>query len=533
MAYTDRAYQFRVQLMSCVLALALATIVLRLVWISIQPIEVGTNLAPESPRACIKDRNGHVLASSLLTFSIYAHPCKIQDKVRAIQAIKDLFPKTPKSLLDKICQGQSSFVWIARHVTPQMQMKVSSLGIEGIGAQKDHKRIYPSRNLFCHILGMTDLDQNGISGLEKSCQDQLKLKRQDVITSLDIRIQHCLHQVLTDQIQTFQAKAGNGMVINLRTGEILAMVSWPDFVVGQKAPPEAFFNRNVSGVYEFGSIMKVMNAAFFLEQGGSLHRVFDASHPMRVGRFSIKDFRGKNRPMTVEEGFIYSSNIVNAKMALSFGAKAQLDFFRKMGFMDPVKIEIPEMAHSLIPKRWSQDRVITASYGYGFAVTPLHVMSSLAMLVTGHRIPLTLLKRTQRPDYGPRVISAKTSQSVVELLRLAVLDGQAKNAAASNCHVGAKSGTANLRSGRTYIQNNNMTSCVAIFPIEDPRYGVFVSLHQPIPNAKSQFYATAGWIAAPAVSRLVERLAPLLDVLNPNLIPKEAPKQQHQKLLQR
>lgn len=511
--------QARLKIVGMVLVGLFCIVGVRLSFVSLKaiPPEMRETYLPF--RAEITDRHGIILASNLTLFSLYAHPLKIQKKPEVSQALHRLFPIIPaRSFLD-LLNSKKSFVWLLRYISPEKRLAIQALGIEGLGIMKDQKRIYPHDTLFCHSLGMTDIDQKGISGLEHAMNPRLVHDRTPLKTSLDARFQHLIHHELTQQIHDFQAEGGNALLADMQTGEILAMVSLPDF--SPTALPNlkskagnALFNRNLSGVYEFGSIMKIHNTALTLEHGkATLKTVFDASVPLRIGRFRITDFRGQNRPLTVEEAFVYSSNIANAKMALSVGSKGQRAFFKKLGLLDPIGIELPERARPLMPIPWSNTQVITASYGYGFAITPLHVVQSVSILVLGHKIPLTLLARASSlpPKKSKPIISEKTSRDLIFLLRKAVLEGQAKNANASNCKIGAKTGTANSLSGGGYRQKENLTSCVSIFPIEQPRYILLVSIDKGKPNAKTHGYATAGWIAAPLISRIVEKLAPLLD----------------------
>jgi cell division protein FtsI (penicillin-binding protein 3) len=336
-------------------------------------------------------------------------------------------------------------------------------------------------------------------------------------TSLDLRLQHILYDTLAQQIHEFQAFGGNGVMVDLKTGEILAMVSFPDFSPLEPIKPTdaGYFNRNMTGVYEFGSIMKIINTALLLENNkGTLRSVFDASHPLYIGRHRVTDFRGQNRPLTVEEAFIHSSNIAHAKMAAFVGESLQKQFFKKMGFDQSIKTELGRCAWPLFPKgKWALGRVMTAGYGYGFAVTPLHMAACLGTLATGVAKPLTFL--ADPVNAGKTLLKKSTVKDIVYLLGQAVLNGQAKKAAAYNCLVGAKTGTANVLVSGKYADKQNITSCVGIFPIDAPRYGIVISIDRAKPSAKTYGFATAGWMAAPVISRLVEQMAPLLGVMNP------------------
>ena len=507
----------RLQIVGGFFGFLLLLIMVRLCVVCLTPMSTGIPGAKTVLRAPLLDRNGHILASSLGTFSVYAHPREIGSKSEVIEALVKIFPYIKVKRLIQDLRSKKSFIWIARHVSPNKKMAVKALGIQGLGVLSDSKRIHHHDRMFSHILGSTDVDQRGLSGLELGLNDRITRSSSPIRTSLDLRLQHILYNALSKQIEEFQAVGGNGIILDLKTGEILAMVSLPDFSPQQPIHPQdpGYFNRNMTGVYEFGSIMKIVNTALFLEsKKGTLRSVFDASKPLYIGRHRVTDFRGQNRPLTVEEAFIFSSNIAHAKMAMTVGGPVQKQFFEKMGFSKPIKTELGLCARPLIPAgNWPVGRIMTAGYGYGFAVTPLHVAASLIPLATGVRKPITFL--IQSKSVGQRILQPSTVKDIVHLMGEAVLNGQAKKAAAHNCVVGAKTGTANKRINGKYAEKQNLTSCVAVFPLDAPRYGMVVSLDGAKANAKTYGFATAGWMAAPVISHLVQEIAPLLGVMSP------------------
>lgn len=514
-------YTYRLWLIGFILFLCFGGIVGRLLYLGFQSLPQQHLKKDSKNRGAILDRHGHVLATTIGTFSVYAHPKMIVNKKEVALSLFNLFPEILSvAQIVKMLQSQKPFVWILRHITPEKKEEVQALGIQGLDVQKDYKRVFLHDRLFCHVVGLTDLDQRGVSGLEKYFNDFLTTKDEPLVTSLDLRLQHLVHYYLKKTIEDFEAKEGNAMIADLRTGEILAMVSLPDFSPYDKINIQdpSFFNRNTTGVYEFGSIMKIVNAAFFLEKGeGGLSKIFDARGCLWVGRFKVTDFQGLNRPMTVYEGFLNSSNLVNAQMALSLGAEKQYQFFQELGFTKIAPLEISEKSKPLLaPKPWTKPTVITSSYGYGFAITPLHVLTAIRALIRGYYEPMTLLKKTlPSTSKNPKlIVSPEVSFKIQYLLQQAVLEGKVKKAKANNCLVGAKTGTANCRKGRYYVKGENVTSCVGIFPINDPQYIVVVTLDRAKASAKTYGYATAGWIAAPLVSVLVEKSVPLLGLLN-------------------
>ncbi|WP_236865754.1 peptidoglycan D,D-transpeptidase FtsI family protein [Candidatus Hydrogenosomobacter endosymbioticus] len=504
-------------------AIAFVALLLRLLFVCSGTISVNKNPLPASCRASVVDRCGQILATSVVTYSVYANPYVIEDKEEACRLLSGIFPDIDKNSIRSKIFSKKTFVWLFRHISPKQKSMISALGVNGIELIKDSKRVYPQDNLFCHVLGVTDIDQEGVSGIEKSFNKELKKKKAPLVLSLDARVQHAIHEELLNVINEFNAKGANALLVDVGTGEIVSMVSIPDFSPANVSgiDEEAMFNRNVSGVYEFGSIMKIHNIAMALDGNVvTLNSVYDASSPIRIGRFTVTDFRGKCRPLTVLESFLFSSNIANAKIALDAGAWRQTQFFKLLGFFEPVKTELPEEARvRQYSSDWSKAQVITASYGYGIAVTPLHMARSVAGIVTGKEVALTLLKKDAKEMSrvsvtrgAKKIVSPATAEKMRMLLALAVKDGQAKKASVPGYKIGAKTGTANVRVRGRYAEKQNLTSCVCVFPIDLPRYVLLVSVDRPQANAKSHGFATAGMIAAPLVAAIVKKVAPIVGV---------------------
>jgi cell division protein FtsI (penicillin-binding protein 3) len=487
----------------------------RLLWLSLPQKTSEFLPAPVSAKAAplFFDRSGTLIAGNITTYSVYANAKLMPHKAKAVRALVRCFPDLDKKTLERRFESQKGFVWIKRHITPKQRQALLSLGLPGVFLQKDIKRVYPQKNLFSHVLGMTDVDGRGVCGLEKAYA-----KRKGAVrTSLDSRMQHVVRSELLKSIQEFQAVAGNAVLLDAQSGEILAMVSLPDFDPNNPNDVNRaeLFNRNAMGVYEFGSVFKVHNVAMALEQGTAhLGSVYDASMPLRTGRFSIQDFRGRGGQLTLQEAFLRSSNIANAKIALDAGITRQKNFFKKVGLFDRISLALPEMATPLVPRTWRQSTLMTASYGYGVSITPLHLARSIATIVTGFNVPLTLEQRQSQALQRQSVLRPQTVRNIRYLLKQAVFKGHAKKAHVPGYSIGAKTGTSNLLSPNgTYRKGENLVSCVGAFPIHNPRYVLLVSLEHPKPSAKTYGFATAGWIAAPAFRNIFTRLMPLLNVL--------------------
>jgi cell division protein FtsI (penicillin-binding protein 3) len=490
--------------------------------------------APVAERADIVDRNGVVLATSLATASLFANPHQISNVDEAAKELAATIPDLSVAELKAKLRADKSFVWLQRDMTPQQEFAVNRLGIMGLYFQADERRVYPMGSLTSHVVGFTDVDDKGLAGIERSFDDVLAGGRHPVQLSLDVRIQQIMREELQRGIDDFSGIGGAGIVLDAQTGEILSLVSLPDFDpnLAATAGPDQRFNRATLGVYEMGSTFKTLNTAMALDSGKiKMTDTFDAAHTIQIGRFTIHDFEHMNRALSVPEVFMYSSNIGAARMAMVVGIDIQKAFMAKFGMLRPVSLELPELGKPQYPADWRPINSMTIAFGQGIAVSAVHVVSAVAAMVNGGLIrPATLIKRSpEEVSDGQRVISSNTSDKMRELLRLVVQAGTGKSADAPGYLVGGKTGTAQKQKGRGYEANARLASFVGAFPMSTPRYVVFVMVDEPKPNAHSYGFATGGWVAAPVVSRIVQRMAPMVG-LPP--IPKDSPEAQNALLTQ-
>ena len=478
-------------------------------------------------RADIVDRNGHVLATSIATASLFADPAKIIDAQDAAQQLTNLFPDTSYGdFLEKL-QGKGRFAWLRRHLTPRQQYAVNQLGIPGVGFRPDERRLYPEGREVAQVIGFTDPDSQGLAGIEKSKNEYLAGGGTPLALSIDIRLQHMLHREIQAQIDEFHAIGGGGLIMDTHTGEILAMVSLPDFDPEQpnaepKPPegePDPHFNRMTLGVYEMGSIFKVFNTALALDSGKvKLTDYFDAFHPIKIGRFTIHDFKGDELPgySSVPKIFEISSNIGSAQMAKQFGPEAQEHFMEQLGLTKQLKLEVPEVGTPGVPHPWRFINMLTIAFGHGISVTPVQLVSAICSVANGGILrPATLLKLPEgAAPQGARVISEETSDTMRRLMRLVVTGGTAKQFGnVPGYLVGGKTGTAEkIMKGAYAKKHANLSSFVGVFPMNDPRYAVFVTIDEPHGNKKSAGFETGGWVAAPAVARVISSMGPLLEI---------------------
>jgi cell division protein FtsI (penicillin-binding protein 3) len=493
-------------------------------------------------RADIVDRNGILMATSLPTASLYADPKDVLDAHDTIEKLLRVFPDLPAETLLARLQQESRFVWIRRNLTPREQHKVNQLGLPGLNFIEEERRVYPQGPVAAHILGFADIDGKGLAGIERTLDQRLN-EGQTARLSIDMRVQNILRQELLTAIKEFHAIGAAGLVLDVRTGELLAMVSLPDFNPNNPglASDDSRFNRVTQGVYEMGSTFKLFTAAMALDSGTTtLNGGYDASKPIRIARHTIRDYRAKNRWLSVPEILVHSSNIGAAEMALDVGSELQRFYLQELGLLEPAAIELPEVGVPLVPSpaQWRDVHTMTIGFGHGISVSPLQLASGVAAVVNMGVFRRPTVLRREGPgeahpggsgadengadengadeegadENGRRVISAETSRTMCALMRLIVLSGTGRNADVPGLRIGGKTGTAEKIVGGRYSRNARVSSFVAAFPIDAPRYIVLAMVDEPQGNASTHFYATGGWVAAPVIRRVSERIAPLLGV---------------------
>jgi len=515
----------RLTLAASVFAIAFAVVGMRLVDLALsKPADIREIELPRAndatgyaaDRADIVDRSGALVATSVPTASLYADPRDIKDAREAALRLKAVLPDIKvEDLEPRLAAEGRSFVWIRRNLTPRQQYEINKLGIPGFYFQREDKRIYPHGSLMAHVVGFADIDGKGLGGVEQAIESRIKGSLETLQLSVDLRLQHIVRQELQAAITEFNAIGGGGVIMDARTGEILSMVSLPDFDPNApgSAPADNRFNRNTLGLYEMGSTFKTFALAMALDAGtATMKSSFDAREPIRISRFAINDDHAQKRWLTTPEVFKHSSNIGAAKMALEVGAEGQKAFMKKLGMLDPVQLELPELGKPKHPRDWRPINVMTIAFGHGLSVTPIHLASGIATVVNGGVLhPPTLLKRPEgEPIPGRRVLKPSTSENMRRLMRLVVEDGTGKKAEAPGYWIGGKTGTAEKVSRGGYKKSARLSSFVAAFPIYDPRYVVVVMVDEPKGTKKTHGFATGGWVAAPAVQRIVQRMGPLV-----------------------
>ncbi len=511
-----------------------SVIALRLVMFGIAgdrsaPHRIIVDDAVATARPDIQDRNGEVLATDVRVPSLYGEPRRIIDCDEAIELlIADLPDLDANEVRSRLC-SKRGFVWLKRDITSEQRKEIYRQGLPGIGFLNENKRDYPDGDEVSHVIGRVDIDNQGTAGIEKWLDNQglaalhmagLATDRQQnpVELALDLRVQHALHEELAAALQQFHALAAAGLVLNVNTGEIVAMVSEPDYDPNKSQNPRdpTLINRLTTGVYEMGSTFKAFTVAEALDSGKvTLNSSFDARSPLRMGRFEIHDFEPQNRNLTVPEIFTYSSNKGAARIALFLGTDAQKAFLKKMGQLDRLHTELPESAEPILPRRWSELTTATISFGHGLSVAPLQAVMGVAAIMNGGiLIPPTFLKRSEAEaaKLGKRVIKPETSEMMRYLMRLNVEKGTARKADVPGYYIGGKTGTADKVVNGRYSKNRVLTDFMAIIPADHPRYLLLIMLDEPKATPETHGFTTSGWNAVPTGARVVARIAPLLGI---------------------
>lgn len=476
----------------------------------------------------IVDRNGALLATNLRVASVYVHPQEVLDIDETYNKLSELLPDVNKDQLRRRINPKNKFAWVKRNITPQEQLAINNLGLPGVYFIQEERRVYPNGSLLAHVLGYVDVDNNGIAGIENYLDKKIDeegdfLGDQPLQLSIDLKVQHILHDELSKQKEKFEAAGATAIIADVDNGEILGIVSLPDFDpnFSQDATNVQKFSSATLGSYEMGSTFKLITAAMAFENGtASPSKIYDATNPIRVGGHNISDYHAKKRPLSVTEIMMHSSNIGAAKMGLEVGAEKQQAFLRKLGMFDQTELEVSELGNPQLPKNWRELNTATISFGHGFAITPAHLVKAYIPLANGgNLVPLTLVKR--KPNdivLHTQVISEKTSREVTQMLREIVTGGSGKSSEVEGYFVGGKTGTAEKLTNGRYDKGKLMSSFAAVFPTTKPKYMIFVILDEP-KEQQRWVRPTGGITAAPVVKNVISRIAPVLG-LKPQLTEK-------------
>ncbi len=483
--------------------------------------EIENESIPKSLRGNIYDRNKKILATTISTLTLNVNPQEILNLDQTIAKLIKIFPQLEQKDLYKRLNSNKKHINLLKEISPREYVRLLNAGIEGLKIETKNKRIYPNYTLASHILGATDIDGNGIAGIEKKFDSQLQGGR-DITLSIHAGVQHITRTLLLDQIKKFEAEGGAGIIMNAKNGEVFSIVSLPDYNANNYNSElnEKLFNKATKGIYELGSTLKLITAAIAFESNLiNENDVFDVSKPLKVSSRVINDFHPLNYAINIPEVIVHSSNIGSAKIAEKFGSSIQLKYLRSLGLLSRLSLEIPELGKPqvLIDKKVLS--TMTISYGHGISITPTHLASATATIVnSGVKVNPTLIKGKTEKKHEV-IISNKTSIKMKSIMRLVVSNeyGTAKKAEAPGYLIGGKTGTAEkINPSGEYSKKENIVAFTGAFPMNDPEFIITIMIDNPKGQKFSFGRRTAGWVTAPIVKKLVTRVAPILGV-NPQL----------------
>jgi cell division protein FtsI (penicillin-binding protein 3) len=479
-------------------------------------------------RADLTDRNGRLLAVDLTHYGLYVDPREIWDTAETQRVLTQALPNLPAARLEKALRSDRREFMLGG-LTPDEKARIQDMGLPGVGFEEEARRVYPLDGSGAHVIGFTDKGGAGLAGMELAFDDQIRRQagHEPFATSLDLRVQAALDDELQKTAIKFGVNDAVGIVTNIHTGEVLGMSSWPNYdpnAPGQ-SPQYNMTNRAAASVYEPGSVFKVFSMAMGLDSGSATLNSTYNVESLQLGKRTIHDFHAVHGAITLPEVFIHSSNIGTAKMALQAGAPTLTKYFKAFGLFAPAKIELNESARPILPKNWSENTVASTSFGQSISVSPLNLAQGMgAILNGGEMVPLTLKKLDARPK-GARIVSEDTSRKMLDLMRLNVTakEGSGGKADAPGLSVGGKTGTAQLVIDRKYSKDRVLASFAAVFPTDGPidadRYFVLIMLKDPKRLPETFGFATAGWNAAPAAGRVIDRIAPFVGVKRASAAP--------------
>lgn len=474
----------------------------------------------QTRRADITDRAGRLIATDYPKISVFADPKEVIDADQTATALTSVLSGLDADQLgERLARKKSRFVWVKRHIRDDQQRDIMRLGLPGVKFRTEYHRVYPQRSLASHVVGYVGVDNQGLSGIERSFETRLTEGYYDgpLTLTLDLGVQAVVRDELNKAVERFQAKGGSGLVLEAGTGAVLASVSLPDFDPNhyKRADRDARFNRNMQGSYELGSLFKVLTAGMALDSRAvSITDQFDAIEPFKMNRYSIGDFHAKKRRLSMPEVIAFSSNIGAAKMAMAVGTDRQRAYFERFGLLERHPIQLNEVSNPQRPKVWREINTVTASYGHGIAVSPLQAIDAVASAVCGGpRRPAYLAAEAGlQTALRPAAVSDETAAKLRWLMWLVVAEGSGTNGQVPGYLIGGKTGSADKAGPGGYGDQRLLSSFLGAFPIEDPRYLVLVTLDEPKGDEATHNQAHGGWTAAPTVASIISRSGPILSL---------------------
>ena len=504
---------------------------------SSEPAEPRSSVAGAgilAERADIVDRKGRILATNFETHSLYAQPRQMIEPLKAAEKLAEIFPDLERDRLVKDFTGKRKFLWIKKKLSPEQMQAVHELGEPGLLFGPREMRLYPNGSLAAHVLGGASFGREGVhaaevigvAGVEKQFDERLRdpaRGHEPLKLSLDLSVQSATERVLYGGMKLMNAKGAAAVLMDIRTGEVIALASLPDFDPNKRPRPPVegspsdspLFNRAVQGVYELGSTFKIFAVIQAMDLGlVNRSTVLDIKGPLRWGKHRIRDFHDYGKELSVNDIIVKSSNIGTARIAQMIGPKRQQDFLRDLGFFEPTPIEMVEAkgGKPLLPPKWSELSAMTISYGHGLSSSPLHLAAGYAAIANGGTLVTPTLLKQPRAQLGPRIMSKRSARAAQEMLRQVVTDGTASFGEVEGYAVAGKTGTADKpkERGGGYYKDKVIATFASFFPAHDPQYVLVVTLDEPVETSGKKPRRTAGWTAVPVTAEIIRRVAPLL-----------------------
>ena len=504
---------------------------IRIIHVSLSNIEIFSNNKSSklffSQRRDIIDRNGELLSRNIRSYHAAVNPNLIKNKENFIIKIRLNFPNLSiREIEENIKKGK--YFYLKKRINQLEKEKLWNLGEKGIIFEPFQSRIYTHGNLFSHLIGQVDYDNYGVSGIEKYYD--AKLKDQEAINTplpltLDTNIQHLISKELNKSLDTFSATGGAALLMNVNNGEILSLVSLPDYDINLRTDirDKKYLNKITKGVYELGSIFKTFTIAIALDNDLVTPKTILKNIPRSINcsKFNISDNKEFPKNLSVEEILIRSSNVGTLLVARKVGEKKFKTFIKDTKLLDSPEIQLEEVGKP-IKFNWNKCKLETISFGHGITTTPLQATAVYASLVNGGKIVKpTLVKIDNKKNHG-RLISEKTSQTVNRILRKVVThqEGTASLADVDGYYVGGKTGT----SQNYKYKNQNLNTFISVFPIQKPKYALLVMLENP-KVAENLIYNyrgvkikgtrnEAGWNSVYVAGQIIKRIGPILAIKN-------------------
>ncbi|MCA8878786.1 MAG: penicillin-binding protein 2 [Rhodobacteraceae bacterium] len=513
--------------------------------VPVEPTRLGGGSQITSARADIVDRNGRLMATNLVTQALYAHPQEMVDIPGAVAQLAAIFPDIDAAALEARLEDKNrKFVWIRKTLSPEEIQAVYDIGDPGLLFASRDMRIYPNGHLAAHVLGGASFGTEGVNaaevigvaGIEKAFDDRLRDPAEldkPLQLSIDVTVQSAVTEVLEGGMHLMHAKGASAVIMDVHSGEIISMVSLPDFDPNDRPQPlttgdqsdSPLFNRAVQGVYELGSVFKILTVSAALDEGVvNVNTVVNTQSPMRWGRFKISDFHNYGPSLSVRNVIVKSSNVGTAHIAQMLGGPRQKAFLESLGLFEPTPVELFEApsGRPLLPGKWGEIQSMTISYGHGMSTSPVHLASAYSSLVNGGTLVKPTLLKQSGWTLGPQVIKPETSATVRSLLRDVVVKGTATFGNVPGYDVGGKTGSADKpRPNGGYYRDKVLATFAGTFPAHDPKYVFVVSLDEGYEIVNGQAFRTAGWTAVPVTAEIIRRIAPLLG-LPPEIEPASA-----------